>query len=41
LPFRISSDYSQSLFELVDRNFEILEFTESVKQERKRRVMQQ
>ena len=41
LPFRISSDYSQSLFELVDRNFEVLEFTESVKQERKRRVLQQ
>lgn len=40
LPFRISSDYSQSLFELVDRNFEVLEFTESVKQERKRRVLQ-
>lgn len=40
LPFRIASDYSQSLFELIDRNFEILEFTESVKQERKRRVLQ-
>lgn len=39
LPMRISSEYSKSLFELVDRNFEILHFTESVKEERKKRVL--
>lgn len=40
LPARISSGYSKSLYELVDRNFELLEFTESVKEKRKTRIMQ-
>ena len=39
LPLRISSDYSKSLYELVDRNFEVLQFTESVKEQRKKRIL--
>lgn len=39
LPARISSEYSKSLYELVDRNFEVLQFTESVKEYRKKKIM--
>ncbi len=37
---RIASDYSPSLFELIDRNFQELKFTESVKENRKRKLME-
>jgi hypothetical protein len=39
LSSRISSEYSKSLYELVDRNFEVLQFTESVKEYRKKKIM--
>lgn len=35
---RIGTDYSTSLFELIDRNFMVLKFTESVKEDRKKHV---
>jgi len=35
---RIANDYSTSLFELVDRNFMVLKFTQSVKDERKKQL---
>lgn len=36
---RIGSDYSASLFELVDRNFQVLTFSESVKELRKQSLV--
>lgn len=38
LPARISSEYSKSLYELVDRNFEVLQFTQSIKEQRKKTI---
>lgn len=37
---RIASDYSTSLFELVDRNFQELKFTESVKELRQKSLVE-
>lgn len=35
---RIQTDYSVSLFELMDRNFQMLKFTESIKEDRKKHI---
>lgn len=36
---RIASDYSLSLYELIDRNFQVLNFVESIKEERKKVIL--